>query len=192
MDTAGVNGVLYLVFQMPESSVQVGEGAGGGAGFGYRNVTEGNPAWLSLDGSNWDRLYDLCELAIEPLFGVKDDQTLVLEPIVSKSLPGYEEDSLEDSDVPLTTALHPPHPNPFNPQTKLQFTLAESGRIELAVYDLLGRLVDKPAEGIFAAGPHEITWTGRDRNGRVLASGAYLLRLQTPTKVMTGRMMLVR
>lgn len=75
--------------------------------------------------------------------------------------------------------LWPVAPNPFNPRTDIGFTLARAGRVELAVYDLRGRLVRRLLDERLVAGAHAraATWDGRDERGREVASGAYLLRL---------------
>lgn len=74
--------------------------------------------------------------------------------------------------------LHPCSPNPFNPQTTIRYSLPESGRIDLAVYDLSGKRIRTLAAGEFvAAGDHAATWNGRDDSGRFAATGVYFFRL---------------
>ncbi|MBD3222116.1 T9SS type A sorting domain-containing protein [bacterium] len=77
--------------------------------------------------------------------------------------------------------LQPAYPNPFNPATTLRFELASAGRVELAIYDARGRLVREIVDQDLPAGQHEILWRGLDDHGQQVASGIYLLRLQTPT-----------
>lgn len=70
-------------------------------------------------------------------------------------------------------------PNPFNPNTRVRFSLAEPGPVRLEVLDLLGRTVDVLlAEPDAAAGPREAVWDGRDAAGREAPSGVYLFRLR--------------
>jgi len=45
------------------------------------------------------------------------------------------------TDTPEMTAIHPPFPNPFNPETKINYTLVVAGRINITIYDLPGRRV---------------------------------------------------
>jgi len=71
------------------------------------------------------------------------------------------------------------HPNPFNPTTTVEFTLERGQMATVAVYDLRGRKVAVLADREFPAGDHGITWQGRDRNGRLAASGSYIVRLET-------------
>jgi len=73
--------------------------------------------------------------------------------------------------------LLPNTPNPFNPSTALRFTLARDATVELAVYDLRGRLVRGFTPRSYPAGGHAVTWDGRDKRGRGLASGVYQVRL---------------
>ena len=68
-------------------------------------------------------------------------------------------------------------PNPFNARTTIRFTLTRPGSVTLSVHDLRGRRVVTPVARWFAAGEHTVRWDGRDRRGRPLASGSYLLHL---------------
>ena len=81
--------------------------------------------------------------------------------------------------LPGAPRLMPCYPNPFNPETRIPFTLDRPGHIRLTVYDLGGRLVRELASENLAAGRHERTWDGRDQLGRSVPSGAYYFRLQT-------------
>jgi len=86
-------------------------------------------------------------------------------------------DAVEDLPSPrLAMALFP---NPFNPLTHVEFTLAETGFAELAVYDVTGRLVRHLAAGSFGAGSHEFVWNGCDDTGEKVASGVYLVQVRT-------------
>ena len=64
------------------------------------------------------------------------------------------------------------HPNPFNETTTLTFTLPIASRVELALYDLLGRQVRTVLNEVRAAGEHHVSW---DASG--LASGIYFVRM---------------
>ena len=83
-------------------------------------------------------------------------------------------------------------PNPFNPLTRVFFTVADSRRVELAVYDLRGRRVRELTRDVWPAGRHEVPWNGRDDRGRELASGIYLVRLQAGSESAVAKVTLVR
>jgi hypothetical protein len=84
------------------------------------------------------------------------------------------------------------HPNPFNPQTAVSFSLTRAGWADVSVYDLTGRQVTSLATRQFDAGPHTVTWTGRDSRGGVVPSGTYIVRLETEERVESRKVMLVR
>ena len=84
-------------------------------------------------------------------------------------------------------------PNPFNPSTTIEFTLGESARVDLAVYDLAGRRVRRlVADERLDAGPHHATWDGRDARGQVVSAGVYLYRLRAGGFSDSKRMTLVK
>ncbi len=83
-------------------------------------------------------------------------------------------------------------PNPFNPMTRVQFTLPSAARLKVVIYGADGSRVATLASGDFAAGPHELPWSGRDDGGRAVASGLYLCRIEAGGWRETLRMTLVR
>ncbi|MCH8246254.1 MAG: PQQ-dependent sugar dehydrogenase [Bacteroidetes bacterium] len=83
--------------------------------------------------------------------------------------------------------LHPNHPNPFHDTTTIRFDVSETSRVNLFVYDLLGRQVANVVEGVVTAGEHTATFTPRG-----LPSGAYIFRLDTPQGTFTKTMLLLK
>jgi hypothetical protein len=94
--------------------------------------------------------------------------------------------------LPATLALHPVHPNPFNPTTRLAFDLPRPGSFTLRVHDLRGRMVRTLAEGVAPAGTHTASWNGRDDAGRELPSGTYVIRLEAEQYAATQRATLLK
>ena len=70
-------------------------------------------------------------------------------------------------------------PNPFNPRTTIDYSVAAASRVTLRVYDLAGRevrtLVDRDVE----AGEHKVVWDGTTDAGQRAASGVYFVRMET-------------
>lgn len=93
----------------------------------------------------------------------------------------------DDFDVPPALTLHPNFPDPFTDQTTILFTLAEPGRVSLAVYNLLGQRVADLEEGDRPAGPHTLTM----QRGN-LAAGVYFLRLMAGGRQFTERLVVAR
>ena len=83
-------------------------------------------------------------------------------------------------------------PNPFNPRTDLRFGLTQEARVKLDILDVRGRRLIRLVDGVTAAGPHVVPWTGVDDRGRTLASGVYFVRLQFGREVLVDKLTLVR
>jgi hypothetical protein len=95
--------------------------------------------------------------------------------------------SQERYELPFQFALSQNYPNPFNPATIISYTLLKSGRVRLAVYDLLGREVAVLVDGDESAGSHQLTFS---RPG--LSSGIYFYRLETSRQAITKKMLLLK
>jgi hypothetical protein len=84
-------------------------------------------------------------------------------------------------------------PNPSTGFSIVSFDVpASGGNIALHVYDPTGRLVGTLARGFHAAGTHRVRWNGQDSGGRMLPSGTYYVRFQTPAGTFARRVTLVR
>ncbi|MEZ4397113.1 MAG: S8 family serine peptidase [Candidatus Krumholzibacteriia bacterium] len=68
-------------------------------------------------------------------------------------------------------------PNPFNPSTRIAFSLDHPLDARLDVLDLQGRHLRRLHAGRLDAGAHALSWDGRDDGGHPVASGVYVLRL---------------
>jgi hypothetical protein len=80
------------------------------------------------------------------------------------------------TNVPV--AVSRPAPNPFSQSTNIRFNLAQSGQVDLSVYDVRGRLVDNLANRVFSAGQHMVTWNGQSNERGKLPSGVYFVKVE--------------
>jgi hypothetical protein len=71
-------------------------------------------------------------------------------------------------------------PNPFNPQTVFTFTLSQSGRVRVNVYDLKGALVKTLVNETRTVGTHTVPWDGTDSKQQRVVSGVYFVQVQAP------------
>jgi cytochrome c peroxidase len=83
-------------------------------------------------------------------------------------------------------------PNPFNPATRIGYSLEAQSRVQLAVYDVAGRLVRNLVNGDLPPVNHTATWDGRDMHGATVASGIYFIRLDTGTQKLVRKAVLTR
>ena len=84
------------------------------------------------------------------------------------------------------------YPNPFNPETRLTFSLPNEQEIELTVYNLKGQKVRLLVSGQLSAGQHSVVWEGKDDNGKPVGSGLYFYKLKTKDKELTKKMLLLK
>jgi hypothetical protein len=96
---------------------------------------------------------------------------------------------------PPAAGLHGNSPNPFNPSTRISYTvssgLAPGARPSLVIYDVRGRTVRHlPIEA--SPGRYSVEWDGLDDRGELLPTGTYLARFVQGDQVATLKMMLTR
>ena len=79
------------------------------------------------------------------------------------------------------------YPNPFNSRTTIQYALAQTGRIKLSIYNLLGQEVEVLVNQIQDTGSHSVTF-----DASTLQSGIYLCRLRTASEIKTNKLIYVK
>ena len=79
------------------------------------------------------------------------------------------------------------YPNPFNPSTTINFTLPEESRVNLTIYDILGRQMTELVNGKLSAGYYSVLW-----NAANFASGVYFYRLRAGNFVETKKLLLMK
>jgi hypothetical protein len=78
-------------------------------------------------------------------------------------------------------------PNPFNPATTIEFSLAQRSFVTIKVFDVLGREVQTVVHEELEAGPHAVVW---DASG--MPSGVYFYRLYTRNHTAVKKMVLTK
>ena len=82
--------------------------------------------------------------------------------------------------IPNKHVLLKNYPNPFNPETIIDFTLPSAGKISIDIYDISGRHIRRLiGNKTYIAGNHKIRWDSTDNRNRRLSSGIYFCRLYT-------------
>jgi hypothetical protein len=89
--------------------------------------------------------------------------------------------------TPTKYALSQNYPNPFNPTTEIKFSIMKPGYVSLTVYDMLGRKVATLIDKEMQAGTYKTHMDGRD-----LASGIYIYRIQSGEFAAIRKMVLIK
>ncbi|NQS97803.1 MAG: T9SS type A sorting domain-containing protein [candidate division Zixibacteria bacterium] len=83
-------------------------------------------------------------------------------------------DTSENPSVPFRFYLAKPYPNPFNSSTIIRFSLDEAGYVEMSIYDMLGREIEKLISSELPQGPGYVRWNAGD-----LSSGVYFINFRS-------------
>ena len=100
---------------------------------------------------------------------------------------GWDNETAGLLSVPAEYYLSQNSPNPFNPVTEIAFGLKESGKVELVVFNLLGRNIETLQSGYMEAGHHRIVFDAQS-----LSSGIYFYMLKTGDFTSVKKMLLVK
>lgn len=101
-------------------------------------------------------------------------------------------DESDISGVLYKFELYNNYPNPFNPKTTIKFSTPELQKIELTVYDILGKKVKTLISKKLPAGKYKTQWDGTNSTGNPVASGLYIYKLKGENRSITKKMLLVR
>lgn len=93
----------------------------------------------------------------------------------------------ESVSSPAGFVLHPNYPNPFNPSTRIRFSVPARGLVSLKIFDAVGHEVGELMNSEINAGTHEVEF-----NAGGLSSGVYFCRLSSGGYHKTQKMILMR
>jgi len=82
------------------------------------------------------------------------------------------------------------YPNPFTEVTNIGFTLQESAKVQLDIFNQMGQLVYTISDENMAAGKHEKSWNATNQQGARVNRGIYLYKLTIGSQVNSGKILL--
>ena len=94
--------------------------------------------------------------------------------------------------VPETFELLQNFPNPFNPETQIQFELQQPAHVTLQILNLLGQPVRILVNETLAAGSHKVSWDGLNASGQPMPSGIYFYQMTVNGRKRTRQLVLMR
>ena len=83
--------------------------------------------------------------------------------------------------------LNPVYPNPFNPNTKISYTIYNDGEINMGIYDIQGQLIEQLINQSQLKGNYELTW-----NADQFSSGIYFLKVFSVSNFQTEKLILIK
>ena len=135
------------------------------------NSTEPYRYCTTAYGADGDIYWRHCDCSSTPCSESEQDQmTAVLTSAIASR--------------PAQHRLGASYPNPFNPEVVIPLDLAtDEERVDLALYDVLGRRVRQLWDGPLRVGSHRFTWDGRDEAGKDVAAGVYIYKVEVEGQV---------
>jgi len=94
---------------------------------------------------------------------------------------------LNDQSLLYDYSLGNNYPNPFNPVTKIKYSIKYSGIVTIKVYTALGEEIKTLVNDIKAAGNYEVEFSTNN-----LPSGVYLYKLQCGQFATSKKMLLLK
>ncbi|MBN2829197.1 MAG: T9SS type A sorting domain-containing protein [Candidatus Cloacimonetes bacterium] len=99
----------------------------------------------------------------------------------------------ENTQPAITNMMKQNYPNPFgSSDTNIEYTLKNSGKVNLSIYNIKGQLVKTLVDEMQSATQHQISWNGIDTTGKTAPSGVYFYRLRTDEKTETRKMIKIK
>ena len=95
-------------------------------------------------------------------------------------------------DVVGTTALGDAEPNPFNPVTRISFSVSEASKVRIGVYDVNGKLVKSLVNSRMERGRYSTIWDATNMYGKSMASGLYICRMEAGRFVTQKKLILLK
>jgi|GEM_PF-645627 len=140
---------------------------------------------IAGDGGGLGRLSDKSE--IKQMLGIS--QSRVENGVVFVQLSDIGNNPIES---PSLFSLVKAYPNPMNPGIEIHFSLMKDAKVELDIYDILGRKLTTLVRGNLISGNHSYQWNGIDEKGTELSSGIYLYLLQSDDEVIQNKIILLK
>ena len=129
-------------------------------------------------------------------FSVFPSDTATTSGTVEGSISWTESDEATRVDdgqvVPSDFSLAQNHPNPFNPETVIEYHMPNAGEVRLNIYNALGQKIRSLVEHDQSPGTYQILWDGRDDFGQQVSTGVYIYRLESLGAAQTKKMLLLK
>ena len=94
--------------------------------------------------------------------------------------------------TPDSYALGEAYPNPFNPETTIDFSVPVDGQVSINLFNTAGQLVATLVDNQFRTGAYKATWDARDKQGEPVSSGVYFYRMEAGDFSATHSMTLLK
>ena len=126
--------------------------------------------------------------------GNKDSVAITISFNENEDEPDEEKEITHNDteNMPTSFSLYQNFPNPFNPQTTIQFSIPNQSNVALEIYDIAGKKVKTLINERLDTGFYTINWDGKNEYGENVSSGIYFYILKAGNFKETRKMLLNR
>ncbi|RMD89188.1 MAG: T9SS C-terminal target domain-containing protein [Calditrichaeota bacterium] len=156
------------------------------------NTLDGGKTWSTQNSGTSENLLDITAISVDTAWSVGSHRTLLHTFDGGNTWSPSLITGVKNHQIPVIEVLHPNYPNPFNPETTIEYELARAGHVRLTIYNLRGQIVRRLVNGNQLAGKQKVKWDGTTDQGVPVASGVYMMKLQVGKKSMWRKMILLR
>lgn len=177
-------------------------------GIDCRNGSESQVLGFSLD-TNPDLTYSLLLNGQSTMnnYGISYDRSMVIDQdgviqysdysVILADIQQTIDDLLttdikNDNFDQISFQLFDNYPNPFNPETTIRFTVNQSQKINLNIFDAQGRLISRLVNREMQPGEYSIKWNGTDKNNQRVATSIYFYQLEGDNQVIVKKMQFLK
>jgi hypothetical protein len=83
-------------------------------------------------------------------------------------------------------------PNPTKDKTTIHYSISKATQVNVAIYDVQGRVVCELISELHEPGKHHVTWDGLDAQGRTVSSGIFFCKLATDNSTSIHKLILIK
>ena len=93
---------------------------------------------------------------------------------------------------PKSIKIYPAHPNPFNANTTLRYSLPKKALVKITIYDMLGNIIKNLVNENQNSGNQSVRWDATNNKGQSVSTGTYLYTIETGKFKQTKKMILLK
>jgi ligand-binding sensor domain-containing protein len=155
--------------------------------FGTENgisVKKADETWTSYsmaDGLINNRVNDIIEASDNSIW-------IATEEGISRFIPSWVSNNITKTESWFKLGIHP---NPAREGTWIKYSLKEAGPLNLAVYDISGKMMKTLKNEYGVAGEHELFWNVKDKNNNPLSAGIYFIRIESKNLVSSKKIIIL-
>jgi hypothetical protein len=149
------------------------------------------------ESDNWSSLADIVDDSLHimyindkcPAASQRNEGVPTLNPVMYLAVPNPLITGIgtDEYALPKNLSLDQNYPNPFNESTTISFSIQQTGKVKLEIFDITGAFVQTLLDETLPAGEHHIAWNAAD-----LASGTYLYKLTLSGKTTVRKAVLIK